>query len=69
MVNGSAAEIRCGLGCFATEKAIYGTGFPMGPDNGEERPVEVLGTVCSLGLDEGGLDPVLGGSLRRILPP
>ena len=44
MVNGSAAAMRCGLEFFGAERIMYGTDFPMGSNNGEDWPVEVLDT-------------------------
>jgi predicted TIM-barrel fold metal-dependent hydrolase len=69
MVNGSAAAMRCGLDFFGTGQVMYGTDFPMGPNNGEDWPVEVLETIRSLKLDAAELDQVLGGNLHRIMRP
>jgi len=67
MVNSSAAAMRCGLDFFGAEKVLYGTDFPMGPNDGEDWPVEVLETIRSLGLPEDDLERMLGGNLRRIM--
>jgi predicted TIM-barrel fold metal-dependent hydrolase len=67
MVNGSAAAMRCGLEFFGAQQVMYGTDFPMGPNDGEEWPVEVLDTIGSLGLGQTDLDNVLAGNVRRIL--
>jgi aminocarboxymuconate-semialdehyde decarboxylase len=67
MVNGSAAAMRCGLEFFGSQRVMYGTDFPMGSNNGEDWPVEVLDTIRSLGLGAGDLELVLGGNLRRIM--
>jgi predicted TIM-barrel fold metal-dependent hydrolase len=67
MVNGSAAAMRCGLEFFGAERVMYGTDFPMGPNDGEDWPVEVLDTIRSLDLGAADLQLVLGGNLRRIL--
>ncbi len=67
MVNGSAAAMRCGLDFFGAKQVMYGTDFPMGPNNGEDWPVEVLETIRSLNLDTAELDQVLGGNLHRIM--
>lgn len=69
MVNGSAAAMRCGLDFFGATRVMYGTDFPMGPNNGEDWPVEVLDTIRSLNLDAAELDQVLGGNLHRIMRP
>jgi aminocarboxymuconate-semialdehyde decarboxylase len=67
MVNGSAAAMRCGLEFFGAERVMYGTDFPMGPNDGEDWPVEVLDTIRSLDLGAADLQLVLAGNLRRIL--
>lgn len=67
MVNGSAAAMRCGLEFFGAERVMYGTDFPMGPNDGEDWPVEVLDTIRSLDLGVADSQAVLGGNLRRIL--
>lgn len=67
MVNGSAAAMRCGLEFFGAQRVMYGTDFPMGPNNGEDWPVEVLDTIRSLGLAAADLNLVLSGNLHRIV--
>jgi aminocarboxymuconate-semialdehyde decarboxylase len=67
MVNGSAAAMRCGLEFFGAERVMYGTDFPMGPNNGEDWPVEVLDTIRSLHLSAADSELVLGANLHRIL--
>jgi hypothetical protein len=39
----------------------------MGPNDGEDWPVEVLDTIRSLDLGTADSQAVLGGNLRRIL--
>lgn len=67
MVNGSAAAMRCGLEFFGAERVMYGTDFPMGSNDGEDWPVEVLDTIRSLGLSTADSDLVLGANLHRIM--
>ena len=67
MVNGSAAAVRCGLAFFGAERVMYGTDFPMGSNNGEDWPVEVLDTIRSPGLNAAGQELLLGANLRRIM--
>jgi predicted TIM-barrel fold metal-dependent hydrolase len=67
MVNGSAAAMRCGLEFFGAEQVMYGTDFPMGSNDGEDWPVEVLDTIHSLGLSGSDLAAVLGDNLLRLV--
>jgi hypothetical protein len=67
MVNGSAAAMRCGLEFFGAERIMYGTDFPMGSNNGEDWPVEVLDTIRSLGLSAADEGLLLGANLHRIM--
>jgi aminocarboxymuconate-semialdehyde decarboxylase len=67
MVNGSAAAMTCGLEFFGADRVMYGTDFPMGPDDGEAWPVEVLEMIRSLPLSEADLELVLEGSLRHVI--
>jgi aminocarboxymuconate-semialdehyde decarboxylase len=67
MVNGSAAAMRCGLEFFGAERIMYGTDFPMGSNNGEDWPVEVLDTIRSLGLSAADQELLLGANLHRIM--
>jgi aminocarboxymuconate-semialdehyde decarboxylase len=67
MVNGSVAAMRCGLEFFGAERVMYGTDFPMGSDNGEDWPVEVLDTIRSLGLSAADQELLLGANLGRIM--
>jgi aminocarboxymuconate-semialdehyde decarboxylase len=67
MVNGSAAAMRCGLDFFGAEHVMYGTDFPMGSNDGEDWPVEVLDTIRSLDLPASEAELVLSGNLRRIM--
>ena len=67
MVNGSAAAMRCGLEFFGAERFMYGTDFPMGSNNGEDWPVEVLDTIRSLGLSAADQELLLGANLHRIM--
>jgi len=67
MVNGSAAAMRCGLEFFGAERIMYGTDFPMGSNNGEDWPVEVLDTIRSLGLTAADEGLLLGANLHRIM--
>jgi hypothetical protein len=41
--------------------------FPMGSNNGEDWPVEVLDTIRSLGLRPAGEELLLGANLHRIM--
>ena len=67
IVNGSAAAMRCGLEFFGAERVMYGTDFPMGSNNGEDWPVEVLDTIRSLGLSAADQELLLGANLGRIM--
>jgi hypothetical protein len=67
MVNGSAAAMCCGLEFFGAERIMYGTDFPMGSNNGEDWPVEVLDTIRSLGLTAADEGLLLGANLHRIM--
>jgi predicted TIM-barrel fold metal-dependent hydrolase len=67
MVHGSAAAMRCGLEFFGAERIMYGTDFPMGSNNGEDWPVEVLDTIRSLGLGAADEELLLGANLHRIM--
>ena len=67
MVNGSAAAMDCGQDRSGAGRVTCGIGFPMGPNNGQDRPVEVLDTIRSPGLGEAGLAAVPGGNLHRIM--
>jgi len=46
---------------------MYGTDFPMGSNNGEDWPVEVLDTIRSLGLNAADQELLLGANLHRIM--
>lgn len=44
-----------------------GTDFPMGSNNGEDWPVEVLDTIRSLGLSPADEELLLRANLHRIM--
>lgn len=67
MVNASAAAMRCGLEFFGPQQIMYGTDFPMGPNDGEDWPVEVLQTLRSLEVADADRESMLSGNLRRIM--
>jgi uncharacterized protein len=48
-------------------RIMYGTDFPMGSNNGEDWPVEVLDTIRSLGLSAADQELLLGANLHRIM--
>lgn len=67
MVNDSASAMRCGLDFFGASQLMYGTDFPMGPNDGEDWPLEVLETIRSLGLAQSDLEGILGNNLLRLI--
>lgn len=67
MVNGSLSAMECGLDFFGAEHLMYGTDFPMGPNDGEDWPVEVLETIRKLEISESDRELILGANLLRIV--
>lgn len=67
MVNGNASAMSCGLDFFGADHVLYGTDFPMGPNDGEDWPLEVLETIRGLDLSPADRDLVLGGNLLRLI--
>lgn len=67
MVNGSVPAMECGLDFFGAEHLMYGTDFPMGPNDGEDWPVEVLETLRKLDITEDDRQLILGGNLLRLI--
>ncbi|MGH9065298.1 MAG: amidohydrolase family protein [Acidimicrobiales bacterium] len=67
MVNGSLPALECGIEFFGPERVMFGTDFPMGPDDGEHWPVQVLDSIRALDVSDAQRALMLGGNLRRIL--
>ena len=67
MVNGSAAAMRCGLGVLRRRADDVRHRLPMGSNNGEHWPVEVLDTIRSRGLNAADHELLLGANLHRIM--
>ncbi|MDA8292661.1 MAG: amidohydrolase family protein [Actinomycetota bacterium] len=67
MVNDSPSAMSCGLDFFGADHVMYGTDFPMGPNDGEDWPVEVLETIRALDISEADRELVLAGNLLRLI--
>ena len=67
MVNGSVPALNCGIDFFGAERVMYGTDFPMGPNDGEDWPIQVLDSIKALEIPETDRQLILGGNLCRIL--
>jgi aminocarboxymuconate-semialdehyde decarboxylase len=67
MVHGNMAALTCGLEFFGAGHMMFGTDFPMGPQDGEKGPVQVLDSVRQLNVSEVDRQLILGGNLLRIL--
>lgn len=67
MVNGSPSALRCGLEFFGPSHVLYGTDFPMGTENGEAWPLEVLDSIMAIDIDDHSRDQILSGNAIRLL--
>jgi predicted TIM-barrel fold metal-dependent hydrolase len=66
MVNGSLPALRCGMEFFGAERMMYGTDFPMGPNDGEDWPVSVLHSIREFDISPSDRELILSGNFRRI---
>ncbi|MGH9103276.1 MAG: amidohydrolase family protein [Acidimicrobiales bacterium] len=66
-VNGSASALRCGLDFFGPERLLFGTDFPMGPNDGEDWPVQILESLRALDVAESERALMLAGNCQRLL--
>jgi aminocarboxymuconate-semialdehyde decarboxylase len=66
MVNGSLPALRCGMEFFGAEHMMYGTDFPMGPNDGEDWPVSVLHSIREFDVSPSDRELILSGNFRRI---
>jgi aminocarboxymuconate-semialdehyde decarboxylase len=66
MVNGSLPALRCGMEFFGAERMMYGTDFPMGPNDGEDWPVQVLESIREFDVSPSDRELILSGNFRRI---
>jgi predicted TIM-barrel fold metal-dependent hydrolase len=66
MVNGSLPALRCGMEFFGAERMMYGTDFPMGPNDGEDWPVSVLNSIREFDISPSDRELILSGNFRRI---
>ncbi len=67
MVSGSLSALQCGLDFFGPGHVMYGTDFPMGPQDGERWPGEILASVRALDVPEADRELILHANISRIL--
>jgi predicted TIM-barrel fold metal-dependent hydrolase len=67
MVSGSQAALRCGLDFFGPGHVMYGTDFPMGPQQGERWPGEILQSVRALDVPDADRELILHGNIETIV--
>ncbi len=67
MVSGSQAALKCGLDFFGPGHVMYGTDFPMGPQQGERWPGEILQSVRALDVPQADREQILHGNIEMIL--
>lgn len=67
MVSGSVSALRCGLDFFGAARILYGTDFPMGEENGEKWPLDVLKSINSIDISAEDRMSILSGNAIRLL--
>lgn len=66
-VSGTKAAFACGHAFFGSERMMYGTDYPMGPDDGEDFIRENMAGVEELAIPEEDKKKILGGNAQKIL--
>lgn len=63
----SPSAISCGLDFFSTDRLIYGSDYPFGPEAGEFGIRQSLNTVKTLNIPENDKLKILGNNVRKLL--
>jgi len=61
------STLRCALDFFGTERLVFGTNYPYGPDEGCRFVRNSLEAVRGLGLPDAECDMILGSNAARLL--
>ena len=66
-LDGTVAAYPCGYAFFGPERMVFGTDYPMGPEDGEFFVRENLNGVRAMDIPADDMDRILGGNAARLL--
>lgn len=66
-VDGTLGALPCGYAFFGSERMLYGSDYPFGPEAGEDFIRENLIGVKSMPIPAGEKERILGGNAKRLL--
>jgi aminocarboxymuconate-semialdehyde decarboxylase len=66
-LDGTAAAYPCGYAFFGADRMVFGTDYPMGPENGEFFIRENLVGVKGMDIPAEHLERILGGNAGKLL--
>lgn len=64
---GDTAILEDGLEFFGSDRLVFATDYPFGPDEGEQFLADEVGAVRRMDVDDATREAVLGGNLERML--
>ena len=65
--NGSPEMVRTALDFFGSDRIMFGTDFPFGPDEGERWPLDELRNITTMAMDEKDREKILYRNAQRLL--
>lgn len=66
-VEGSVSALRCGCEFFGTDRVVFATDYPFGPQNGESYTRAALECIRKSGLSKEDQEKILEKNARRLL--
>jgi aminocarboxymuconate-semialdehyde decarboxylase len=66
-IDGTVGAMPCGYGFFGSERMLYGSDYPFGPEAGEDFIRENLFCVKSLVIPPEEKARILGGNAKKML--
>ena len=66
-MDGTVAAFPCGYAFFGSDRMVFGTDYPMGPENGEFFIRENLAGVKAMDIPAEYLEKILSGNAKRLL--
>lgn len=65
--QGESYPLECGLSFFGVDNVVYGSDYPLGPDNGEYWPKTIMTAIDELAITDAERERIYSGNVARLL--